>query len=273
LALAILFSAPGLGGFFVAASINRVVLASGGNWRVGWWLVAAAAVVIVALALVFVRDPPPELEAAPVKLEGFVTTRDWARRDVFRSPVFWLMLVAVLGVNAGFTLFFAIGVSHLQNLGHSVTAGSWALSIFGISALAGKAALAIFGDRFDPRYVWAVTIAGFGIGLVLIADARSARSLSLFPFFLGFGYGGGIACMMTVLGNYFGAKAFASVAGVAVAVTTTVGAMAPMIAGALYHGLGSYERIFQALAVWCFVGTVVMLGVRRPLRSPQSPGG
>jgi len=279
LAMAILFSAPGIGGFFVAPSLNRLVIASGGNWRLGWFVVAAAAVLVVALALLFVKENPADVGQVPdgndvapdtkhpSRATGvFITTQDWLRKDVFRSRTFWLMLVAVLGVNAGFVLFFAIGVTHLQDFGHSATAGAWALSVFGISALAGKAALALFGDRFDPRYVWAVTIAGFGLGMVLIADARGARELALFPIFLGFGYGGGMACMMAVLGNYYGLKAFASVAGLAVAVTTTAGAVAPMIAGALYHDLGSYTRVFQALAAWCFAGSVLMAVVRRPVR-------
>jgi MFS family permease len=280
LALAILFSAPGIGGFFIAPSLNRLVVASGGNWRLGWFVVAAAALVVVALALLLVKEQPADVGQVPdgdglqvvpdakhpSRSAGlFITTHDWLRRDVLRSRAFWLMLVAVLGVNAGFVLFFALGVTHLQDLGHSATAGAWALSVFGISALAGKAALALFGDRFDPRYVWAVTIAGFGLGMVFIADARSARELALFPVFLGFGYGGGVACMMAVLGNYYGPKAFASVAGLAVAITTTAGAVAPMIAGALYHDLGSYTGVFQTLAVWCFAGAVLMAVVRRPV--------
>jgi MFS family permease len=294
LALAILFSAPGIGGFFVAPSMNRVVIASGGNWRLGWYVVAAAALIAVALAA-FVKEQPAEVGQVPdgarsteetatfsaaesaetaARAGGgtFITTLEWSRRDVLRSGVFWLMLLAALGVNAGFTLFFALGVTHLQDLGHSATAGSWALSIFGISALAGKAALAIFGDRYDPRYVWAVTIAGFGLGMLFIADARSARELALFPIFLGFGYGGGVASMMAVLGNYYGTKAFASVAALAMAATTAVGALAPILAGTLYHGLGSYGPVFRSLSVWCFAGAVLMAVLRRPLRPQLSAG-
>ncbi len=59
---------------------------------------------------------------------------------------------------------------------------------------------------------------------------------------------------MTVLGNYFGLKAFALLCGIAIAVNTTLSAIAPWVAGRLFdHGYG-YQGICYFLAAWCFVG-------------------
>jgi MFS family permease len=276
LAFAILFTAPGLGGFFVARLVDLVVRAAGGDWRAGWWLVAAMGLVIAALPAAFVRERPEDLGQRPdggaadasaragAAARPFVTRHAWTAREVWRDPTYWLMLFAVLGVYAGYTLFFAVGVVHLQDYGQSRSSGAGALSTFGLSALLGKLALGALGDRFDPRYVWASTVAGFGVGVWLLAAPTTAFALAAFAVFLGFGFGGGMGCMMTVLSNYYGPQAFPRVAGVAVAATATVGALSPAIVGAIYDAIGGYGPAFRAFAVWCAAGALLMLAVRRP---------
>jgi MFS family permease len=288
LAFALLFTAPGLGGFFVAPLVDSVIRAADGNWRVGWWLVAAMGLVVAALAALFVREHPSDLGqvpdgAAPVAAVAsatatgreqaprrFISAEEWAPRDVWRNHTYWLMLLAVLGVNAGYTLFFAVGVVHLQDFGQTRSGGAGALSAFGISALLGKLALGVLGDRIDPRYVWAATVAGFGVGMWLIAAPTTAFALNAFPVFLGFGFGGGMGCMMAVISNYFGPKAFPRVAGVAVAATASIGALSPLVVGALYDQIGGYGRAFVAFAAWCAVGVLVLLFVPRPRRAAPS---
>ena len=166
----------------------------------------------------------------------------------------------------GYTLYFAVGLLHLQDLGHAKSVGAWALSIFGISTLLGKLALGALGDRYDPRYVWAATAAAFGVGLIVMSTATSDARLFSCIVLLGFGFGGGLASMFAVLSNYFGPKAFPSVAGLAVALTTCAGALAPPLAGLLYTQSGSYRSAFLMIAAWCFAGAVLMAVTRRPLQ-------
>lgn len=284
LAFAILFTAPGLGGFFVARLIQAVVGGPGGHWRQGWWLVAAMGLVVAVLAAVFVRERPEDLgqrpdgaaegasagsapgqpAAAARELKPFITRHAWSSSEVFRDRTYWLMLLAVLGVYAGYTLFFAVGATHLRDFGGARSAGASALSAFGISALLGKLALGLFGDRIDPRYVWAATVAGFGIGLWLIAAPVTPFAMQAFAVFLGFGFGGGMGCLMAVLSNYYGPAAFPRVAGIAVAATASIGALSPVIVGGVYDSLGGYGPAFRALALWCAAGTLLLLVIGRP---------
>lgn len=278
LAFALLFTAPGLGGFFVARLVDAVVSAADGQWRVGWWLVAVMGGVIALLAAAFVRERPEDVGQQPDGGEAgpsgrpvaaprpFITTHAWAPAEVWRDRTYWLMLLAVLGVYAGYTLFFAVGVVHLQDFGQARSTGAGALSTFGISALLGKLALGALGDRFDPRYVWASTVAGFGVGIWLLAAPTTAFALAAFPVFLGFGFGGGMGCMMAVLSNYYGPKAFPRVAGVAVAATAAIGALSPAVVGVAYDSIGGYGPAFRAFAAWCAAGAVLMVVVRRPAR-------
>jgi MFS family permease len=145
--------------------------------------------------------------------------------------------------------------------------------VFGISTLLGKLALGALGDRYDPRFVWAATAAAFGIGLIVMSAAASDTKLFACILLLGFGFGGGLASMFAVLSNYFGPKVFASIAGIAVAITTCAGALAPPIAGALHTQSGSYRPTFLALAAWCLAGAVLIASTRRPKRGLAAQPG
>lgn len=282
LAMALLMSAPGFGGFLVAPLINHVIAAADANWRAGWVLTAVVATLAAAIAFFFVREQPSDLgqfpdgqapqssgaSGAPAKpLRSFITTEVWTRSEVLKTRAFWMLLVAAFGANMGYTLYFAVGVLHLQDLGHARDIGAWAFSIFGISTLLGKLALGSLGDRYDPRYVWAATTAAFGVGLTIMSAADERAELFTCIVLLGFGFGGGLASMFAVLSNYYGSKVFPSIAGLAVAITTCAGALAPPVAGVLYSGSGSYRTAFISIAVWCFAGAVLIAITSRPRRA------
>jgi MFS family permease len=277
LALSVLYSAGAIGGF-VAARLLHVLIEATGNWRAGWWLVAALSAAAAGIALVFVQERPEDMGqvadgfAPPLTggqmpedtRPGFVTRRDWTFREAVRHPAYWLLLGALVGGSGGYTLFLAHGVVHLQDLGHSADIGAWAVGIMTVTGLIGKVILAAFGDRVDPRYIYALFMAVFAVGLVVIVNAHALWQVFLFATCIGIGFGGGLVCLMAVLSNYYGTRPFASLAGLAIAINTTLSAIAPKVAGRLFdHGVG-YGVNFYFLASWCFAGAVVLLFMRRP---------
>ena len=277
LALSVLYSAGAIGGFVAAPLLNRLIEVTG-SWRAGWWLIALLTSVAACIALYFVRERPedvgqvadgfgPPLAAGQTAVDtrpAFVSRREWTFREAVREPGYWLLLVSLLGGSGGYTLFLAHGVLHLQDLGHSARVGAWAVSIMTVSGLIGKAILAAFGDRIDPRYIYASFVAVFGVGLVVIVNAHALWQVVLFAVCIGIGFGGGLVCLMSVLSNYFGTAAFASLAGVAIAINTTLSAIAPKVAGHLFDRGVGYAVNFYFLAAWCFVGAIVLFVMRRP---------
>jgi cyanate permease len=69
---------------------------------------------------------------------------------------------------------------------------------------------------------------------------------------------------MTVLSNYYGTRAFAALSGLAVAINTTMSAIAPKVAGRLFDQGVGYGVTFHFLAAWGFVSAVVLIFTRRP---------
>jgi len=302
LALSIVYSAGGVGGFVAGRMLERLIAAWGGNWRAGWWLFAGLALLAALIAAVFVRDRPEDLGqvpdgirepenadasvtgAAPAAdagkgappggprraLPAFITREVWSLPEVLRCFKFWVMVLALCGGSAGYTLFLSQGLLHLADLGHSATAAAAALGVATGSTLLGKVALGLFGDRIDPRYIWALTMAVFGIGLLVLVDARSGTSLYTFAICIGFGFGGGLVCLMAVLSNYYGARVFAAAAGVAAAMNTIVSFVASQLGGMVYDRLGSYAPTFYSLAAWCFLGAVALLLVQPPRRDARA---
>jgi MFS family permease len=277
LALAVLYSSGAIGGFVAAPLLNRLIEATG-TWRAGWWLLAALSAGAACIALLFVRERPEDLgqvadgfgppaaagQPAPDTRPVFVSRREWTFREAARHPSYWLLLGSLIGGSGGYTLFLAHGVVHMQDLGHSAAVGAWAVGIMTISGLIGKAILATFGDRIDPRYIYALFVGVFGIGLVVVVNAHALWQVVLFATCIGIGFGGGIVCLMTVLSNYYGTGAFASLAGLAIAINTTLSAIAPKVAGRLFDQGVGYAINFYFLAAWCFAGAVVLLFMRRP---------
>lgn len=284
LAISLILSAGGIGGFIAARALNSLISAFDGNWRAGWWLIAGMALVSIIVASLFVVEKPEDIGQLPdgdiageVDSAGkkaslvHITTEEWTFGEALRSPALWLLLFGSVGMSGGFTQAMAHAVVHLQDLGNTTDVAAKSFSILVVSTLIGKLMLGVFGDRVDPRYLWAIAVAVFGIGLLVLINATTALSLNIYAVSIGFGFGGSLVCMMTVMSNYFGSKAYASIIGITLAVQTTVGALASFIAGDLYERQGGYTVAFTGTAILCFAGTVVLLLVKPPRRPRPEP--
>lgn len=75
--------------------------------------------------------------------------------------------------------------------------------------------------------------------------------------------------MMTLPGNYFGAKVYPLAVAVLLAVATTAGAIGAFWAGYAYDHLGTYSRAFYWVAIACFLGAVLAPFMMPPTRKAK----
>jgi cyanate permease len=204
-----------------------------------------------------------------VRRSLFRTAENWSYREALASPAYWIMVFALLGVSCGYTLYLAHGFVHLRDLGHSPSEAWEAISLLAVSGLAAKLVIALCGDRIDPRYLWALFQISFGVGLIVVVNARGHASVLVFASCLGVGFGGGLVCLMAALSNYFGTRAFASLAGLAVAINTTLSAVTPYIAGWRHDAGYGYGGSFYFLALWCLIGGAMLIVLRMPSRGSK----
>lgn len=283
LALAILYSAGALGGAIAAWVLTHVIEWNGGDWRTGWWVIAAMSTVAGVIALIFVRESPESLgqfpdgdsalaasQAHSKPRAAHITRDEWTLKEAISRPAYWLMVFSLVGGSGGYSLYLAQGIPHLIDLGHPLEEAKNSIIVMTISGLGAKAVLALLGDRIDPRYLWAVFTAIFGLGLVLIVDARSYAMLVAFSVCVGIGFGGGVVSMMTVLSNYFGMRPFASLSGIAIAINTGFSVIAPWVGGYLFDRGAGYGGTFYTVAAWCFAGAAVLFLLKQPHRPALS---
>jgi MFS family permease len=134
------------------------------------------------------------------------------------------------------------------------------------TTLLGKFTVGFLGDRVEPRFLFAAAMALFGIGILLIVDARGPVAVYGFGICLGIGWGGALTCLMTILANYYGTQAYPAAVGVTLAVQPTVSAISPALSGYLYDLYGSYAATLYSLAGLCFVSALLLTRARPPVR-------
>jgi len=283
LALAILSSATAVGGFLAPVLLDQIIESASGNWRMAWWFVAGISFIAGIVALAFVKEKPEDLGQLPdggapgIQKDKnksvrqwwgavHITTEKWSYREAITGSAFWLLMVSQMGMSFGYTVFIAHGKLHLQDLGHSSNAAAWAISMMALAGLVAKGICGALGDRIDPRYLWAAFVGIFGVGQLLLVQAGTPALMFAVSACVGLGFGGGVVCLAAVISNYFGTKAFASLAGLAIAVNTAMGSITPSLAGWLYDNGHGYQGVFYTIAVWCAIGSIILFFMRPPIK-------
>lgn len=285
-AITLVHTGSSLGGFVAAPALNHLVARFGGNWRVGWMLIAGLSCVASLLAFFLVKESPADLGQAPdgvpnaeqgqdfaetreAKGEVYKTKDAWRFGEAFRTPAIWLFLISILGFSAGYPLFLAQGVVHLRDLGYTPAAAAFSVSVMLLASLGGTLFFAGVADRIEPRFVWAVASVLFGVGMILARHASGAAGLYLYAICLGVGFGVSFSAMMALPANYYGPRAYAPIVAVVIAVGTTAGAAGPVAAGYIYDRVGSYDPAFYAVSGLSFLATLLLLFAAPPARKQE----
>lgn len=291
LALAILLSGGSVGGFIAAPLLDHIVAHSSLGWRAGWWVIAALALLACVIGWYFVTERPEDMgqsadgstaeplvaaraSSAPTgRLSVHVTRDDWSPWQALRSPSFWIVMIAALGFSSALTLFLAQGVSHLEDLHHSASAAALALSVSVICGLAANLVVGYLGDRIDPRWLWVGCSALNALGILALRSAHSEALMFGTAAVLGIAGSGCMICLVTLLANYYGPRAYAAVFGVTSAIQSTLGAIAPIAAGYWYDQHGSYGPIFVVVAVWCAIAAIILACLSPPSLAAEAANG
>lgn len=264
MAMSLLLTAPAVGGFLAAPLLDWVIRTHGANWRAAWWTVAAGALVCALAALSLVKERPQQIGQLPdtdlpQSPAPNAALPDIGLAQIVRTPTFWLMILSVAGLFAGFMLFAAHGVIHLQDLGFTSAQAASSFSLVFLSVLGGNLLFAAIGDHLNPRFVLSAASTTFAAGLALALSPSGMLGLYVYPMLLGGGFGVAFSAMMVLPGSYFGDKAYVSVIGIMLALSTTYGALGALGAGFAYDHFGSYSPAFHACVLLSVVGAVLAL--------------
>jgi len=261
MAMGLVMGGGAIGGFLAPQIISVAVEAGGGNWRVGWFIIALASIIGIVVAMLTVRNQPSDVGQhphglAPHEAEAAVsdTTRatrtyrtpvDWTLRDALKAPTLWLLVVAVVCSFFLWQVIVTQGPLHLQDRGFDPAMAAFFYSLAIGLSIVGRFTTAALGDIIEPRFLFAfgafcVLLGGF---LFWFVSPEAMWTAYLYPLLAGFGFGLAYICVPTIIGNYLGATAFANINGVVSPISMSFQAMAAPLAGFVYDLQGTYFTI------------------------------
>jgi len=107
------------------------------------------------------------------------------------------------------------------------------------------------------------------IGIFFLQNGSSVPAVYAYAATLGVGMGASYVCMITLTGNYFGADAYAKIAGLLFPISIVLAALSPILAGLAYDKLGSYRIAFYGTMVLTFLGASLILFATPPRKAPK----
>jgi MFS family permease len=277
MAMGLVMGGGAIGGFLAPQIISEAIAAAGGNWRIGWFIIAVASVIGVVVAMLTVHNKPADVGQHPHGLapheaevavgsksrvsRTYRTPVDWTLCDALKAPALWLLVVAVVCSFFLWQVIVTQGPLHLQDRGFNsaMAAFFYGLAI-GLSII-GRFTTAALGDVIEPRFLFAFGALCILLGGVLFwfVSLTAMWMAYLYPLLAGFGFGIAYICIPTILGNYWGSTAFASISGVVSPIAMAFQVSAAPLAGFLYDLQGSYFTILLISWIVAAVGLTAIL--------------
>ncbi|MFC2011513.1 MFS transporter [Chloroflexota bacterium] len=195
---------------------------------------------------------------------------EFTLREAMRTPAYWLITVAWLGV------MFVVGAINVHcipfltdmNIDKTVAAGMMSLMVFftvPARFIGGVLADRVRKDRLQYLVAGSFLLQAIGIAAFLLN--QSTVMIYIFLILFGFGSGAPTPLRLTIGGHYFGRKAFASIQGTSMLCTAPAALLAPVYAGWVYDTTGSYMNAFiMYVALAAFAAFLMCL-----VRPPKSP--
>ncbi len=192
---------------------------------------------------------------------------EFTLRQALRTPAFWILTagnsIHALSVSAMNIHIIPL----LTDLGIDPLAAAGMMAFMVGVSIPARFVGGFLTDRIRKRqirYLLAVSYfmqaAGFGVFLL----NQSIPMIYLFFTLFGIGKGLGLSVNTLIKARYFGRKAFGSIRGTAMMLSTPVGIAAPIYAGWVHDTTGSYVNAISLLTVLGFISTVIIYFVLPP---------
>jgi MFS family permease len=282
LAMGLVLGGGAIGGFLAPQIISEAVQAAGGNWRIGWFIIAVASVIGIVVAILAVRNQPADVGQHPDGVASYEveaaasgssraartyrTPVDWTLRDALKTPALWLLVGAVVCSFFLWQVIVSQGPLHLLDRGFdpAMVAFFYSLAI-GLS-IVGRFTIAAVGDIIEPRFLFAFGAFCILLGGILFwfVSPDAMWTAYLYPLLAGFGFGVAYICVPTIIGNYWGSTAFAGISGLESPIVLSFQALVAPLAGFLYDLQGSYFTIMVISWIAVAIGFGAILLCKPP---------
>jgi MFS family permease len=283
-ALSLLAVGAGIGGFIFAPAAAFLIQ------RIGWrgafvalgitvWAVAVPLSLVIRhkpeeLGLRPDGDPPDETPAepaptAPPKKSSLPQQYDWTLRQVLASGTYWILILAFFLAAMTHAIVTVHAVPAITDAGITPVKAAAGLGLATLLSIIGRLTFGWLGDFLEKRYLFMVTYALEGFGVLALLNVHNAATLYLFAALFGIGFGGTIPLNPAIRGEYFGRAAFGKIQGFMAPITMMGSVVGPPLAGFCFEVLGNYHTAFVLTAILQFLAAAVVL-FARPAKAPAA---
>ena len=283
-AMGIALSASGFSGFAVSPFLDKMLRTAGGNWRVGWEIVAGAMVVSGLIALLFVKESPESMgqtvdgiseaeQSRPSRTDTLATQYPWTASQAYRTPAYWL--IAIGGITTTFPFFFFVAhwVLRLRGVGISSADAAWAMSLFTIGTLGGRWLGGGLMDVMNSRVAFVIGLSIYFVGsyFAIVVQPDTVMLAYVAAVLHGLAYGWTFTCVGTMVGHYYGPAAFPKLYGTMTLLVSSCASPAGWVGGRIFDVYGGYTQAFELNCVMAAIGIVAISFAAMP--KPHSAVG
>ncbi|WP_322966332.1 MFS transporter [Sphingomonas fuzhouensis] len=273
-ALSLLYAITGVLTFGLIALLGFGIEKTG-DWRFGWYVFGGAGLFALCAVIVFVRDPPRTAGADGPVLPGempqpgvAVVYPGRSFGTAARSPLFAVIILAMIVCTAGSIFLAAHGQVYLQKRGFALAEAASALSIMQIGMVAGNLCFGLIAPRITLRLAMASALISFGLGFYILANVSGAASLILFALAAGIGFGAGQVGSMALISHYWDHKIFPMLTATALMIQTIGSGVVPVLAGRYYDTHGTYlPPIYVMIIAYGLIAIAITIAGREPRQS------
>lgn len=253
------------------------------EWRGAMMVLGIVTLVIMLPLSLIVRHKPEQYGYLPDGSEDEVQVThkgpvprsgpeaEFTVKQVLKSRRFWHI---ALGLMFPFLAIAAVTthvMPYLSTVGIARSTASLVASVLPITSVLGRLSFGWIGDRFDKRWVAAISCALVSLSMLFFNLVASGGPWLLLPFIIlfGLGWGGNVPMQPALLREYFGRARLGSIMGMVVGMISLGSILGSPLAGWVFDKLGSYHGAWSALAGITIIGTISLLTT--PPASPKLP--
>jgi MFS family permease len=268
-----------VGGIVMPPLVTQLFLGVG--WRDAHLILAVAALVLIVPPVwLIIRNSPEEMGIEPepeTKVSAARAARvfpQWTVMSLLRERTFWIMIVSFVPM--------AIATAAVQHNIRPIAAdggvgaldAAFLVSVFAACALLSKILLGMIADRVDLRRLFWGAISCLIGSVVLFAAQPSYPLMLLGVVLLGFGGGGFMPLLASVISTRFGPQSFGRVMSMVGPFTMLTGA-GPWLAARIRETTGDYSialNVFLIILVPAVLAMVLLKPLTAALPRRLAPG-
>jgi MFS family permease len=259
-ALSIVVAGSGVGSFVVPPLVAHLLETHG--WR-GTYLGLAALPLLIGmpLTLLFARTPKAGSQHEPKRAMRGEASEGLTWQRALASLSFWLLALGVVALSLSENGAVAHLAPMLSDHGLKAREIAFTASLLGISSVTGRFVLGWLLDFVRGSHIAVASLLAAGVGMLLLAHARSFEAAAPAAFVAGLGGGCELDLIPYMLRRYFGLRSFSTLYGMVYSTFAVAGAIAPLVLGHIYDKTGSYTGILNIFCTVTLVASVAMLAL------------